>query len=73
MKNKFSVTKSSGLTEPFSIKKLRSSLAHAKASPGEIDAIVKTLLPKLYQGISWFIWIVLRMKRAIKFPQAPMA
>lgn len=52
MKNKFSVTKSSGLTEPFSIKKLRSSLAHAKASPGEIDTIVKTLLPKLYQGIS---------------------
>ena len=46
------VTKASGDIEPFSIKKLKSSLARAKATTDEINSIVETLLPKLYQGIS---------------------
>ncbi|MDB5247854.1 MAG: hypothetical protein JWQ40_2248, partial [Segetibacter sp.] len=51
-KNTVSVTKASGQIEPFSIKKLRHSLSSAKATPEEINLIVETLLPKLYQGIS---------------------
>ena len=51
-KNTVSVTKASGQIEPFSIKKLRHSLSRAKATPEEINSIVETLLPKLYQGIS---------------------
>ena len=47
-----SVTKASGQIEPFSIKKLRHSLSKAKATPEEINSVVETLLPKLYQGIS---------------------
>ena len=46
------VTKASGDIELFSIKKLRSSLSRAKATTDEINSIVETLLPKLYQGIS---------------------
>ena len=52
MKNNIVVTKASGVTEPFSIKKLRNSLERAKATSEEINSIVETLLPKLYQGIS---------------------
>ena len=52
MNKKIIVTKASGLTEPFSILKLRNSLTRAKASPEEINGIVEILLPKLYQGIS---------------------
>ena len=51
-KNPVSVTKASGQIEPFSIKKLRLSLSRTKATPEEINSIVETLLPKLYQGIS---------------------
>ncbi|MCW3081079.1 ATP cone domain-containing protein [Segetibacter sp.] len=51
-KNRVTVTKASGQIEPFSIKKLRHSLSRAKATPEEINSIVETLLPKLYQGIS---------------------
>jgi hypothetical protein len=51
-KNTVSVTKASGQIEPFCIKKLRHSLSRAKATPEEINLIVETLLPKLYQGIS---------------------
>ena len=49
---KLFVTKASGLTESFSIRKLRKSLARAKATPDEINGIVDTILPRLYQGIS---------------------
>jgi hypothetical protein len=52
MRNKIVVTKASGATEPFSIKKLRTSLERAKATSEEINSIIETLLPKLYQGIS---------------------
>jgi hypothetical protein len=52
MRNKIVVTKASGTTEPFSIKKLRTSLERAKATSEEINSIIETLLPKLYQGIS---------------------
>lgn len=52
MKNNIVVTKASGATEPFSIKKLRNSLERAKATSEEINSIIETLLPKLYQGIS---------------------
>ncbi len=51
-KSNIAVTKASGDIEPFSIKKLKSSLARAKATTNEINSIVETLLPKLYQGIS---------------------
>ena len=50
--NNIKVTKASGVTELFSIKKLRNSLATAKATTEEIDLIVESLLPKLYEGIS---------------------
>lgn len=46
------VTKASGNIEPFSIKKLRHSLTRAKATTVEINSIVESLMPKLYQGIS---------------------
>ena len=46
------VTKASDDIEPLSIKKLRSFSAGAKATTDEINSIVETLLPKLYQGIS---------------------
>lgn len=52
LKNKIVVTKASGVTEPFSIKKLRNSLERAKATSEEINSIIDELLPKLYQGIS---------------------
>jgi len=52
MRNKIVVTKASGATEPFSIKKLRNSLERAKATSEEINSIIDELLPKLYQGIS---------------------
>ncbi|MEJ7738682.1 MAG: hypothetical protein WKF97_14735 [Chitinophagaceae bacterium] len=45
-------TKASGDIEPFLIQKLRNSLARAKATTDEINSIVETLLPKLYQGVS---------------------
>lgn len=51
-KSKIVVTKASGVTEPFSIKKLRNSLERAKATSEEINSIIDELLPKLYQGIS---------------------
>ena len=50
--NNIKVTKASGVTELFSIKKLRISLATAKATTEEIDLIVESILPKLYEGIS---------------------
>ena len=50
--NNVKVTKASGVTELFSIKKLRNSLATAKATTEEIDLIVESILPKLYEGIS---------------------
>jgi len=52
MRNKIVVTKASGATEPFSIKKLRTSLERAKVTSEEINSIIEALLPKLYQGIS---------------------
>jgi len=52
MIDKLLVKKASGVTEPFSIQKLRGSLKRANASSAEIDAIVADLLPKLYQNIS---------------------
>ena len=51
-KNTVTVTKASGQIEPFSIKKLRHSFSRAKATPEEVNSIVETLLPKLYEGIS---------------------
>ena len=50
-KNNKKVTKAFVDIEPFSINKLRNSLAGAKATTYEIDSIVEMLLPKLYQGI----------------------
>ena len=47
-----SVTKASGNIELFSVVKLKSSLARAKATTDEINAVIETLLPTLYQGIS---------------------
>jgi len=52
MNNNLVVAKASGITEPFSILKLRKSLAKAKANPESIDVIIEMLLLKLYQGIS---------------------
>lgn len=52
LKHKIVVTKASGLKEPFSIKKLRNSLARANATSVEINSIIESLLPKLYEGIS---------------------
>ncbi len=52
MKNKIIVTKASGLTEPFSIDKLKKSLSRSQATPGEIHSIIEAVRPKLYQGIS---------------------
>jgi hypothetical protein len=52
LNRKIAVTKASGITEPFSIKKLRNSLAKSGATPVEINSIIETLLPKLYEGIS---------------------
>ena len=52
VKNNITVTKASGDIESFSIKKLRNSLARAKATTVEINSIVESLMPKLYQGIS---------------------
>lgn len=52
MKNKIVVTKASGATEPFSIRKLRQSLKKSGAGEQVIDAIVSNILPQLYQGIS---------------------
>ena len=52
LKHNIVVTKASGLKEPFSINKLRNSLARANATSVEINAIIEALLPKLYQGIS---------------------
>lgn len=52
MKNKIIVTKASGLTEPFSIDKLRKSLLRSEATPDEIHSVIEALRPKLYQGIS---------------------
>jgi transcriptional regulator NrdR family protein len=52
LKHNIVVTKASGLKEPFSIKKLRNSLARAKGTSEEINVIIEALIPKLYQGIS---------------------
>jgi hypothetical protein len=52
LRHKIVVTKASGLKEPFSIKKLRNSLARTNATSVEINSIIEALLPKLYQGIS---------------------
>ena len=51
-KKNIAVTKASGNIESFSVVKLKNSLARAKATTGEIDAVIETLLPTLYQGIS---------------------
>jgi hypothetical protein len=52
IKHKIIVTKASGLKEPFSIEKLRNSLARSNATSVEINSIVELLSPKLYEGIS---------------------
>jgi len=52
LRHKIVVTKASGLKEPFSIKKLRNSLARAKATSEEINVIIEALIPKLYDGVS---------------------
>ena len=52
LRHKIVLTKASGLKEPFSIKKLRNSLARANATSVELNAIIEALLPKLHQGIS---------------------
>jgi hypothetical protein len=52
MTDEFFVTKSTGLKEPFSIQKLRDSLAKSKASPRQIDQIIHSLGPKLSDGIT---------------------
>ena len=46
------VTKASGLAEPFSIKKLATSLARAKVTSEEIKVIIGASIPNLYKGIS---------------------
>jgi hypothetical protein len=46
------VTKASGMKEPFSLQKLRNSLLKSHVPNKEIETIIQTLLPKLYQGIS---------------------
>ena len=51
-KKNIAVTKASGNIESFSVVKLKNSLARAKATTGEINAVIETLLPTLYQGIS---------------------
>ena len=51
-KKNIAVTKASGNIESFSVVKLKNSLARAKATTGEIDAVIETLLPTLYRGIS---------------------
>lgn len=50
--NQIAVRKASGVTEPFSIAKLRSSLTKARASEEEINFILESLQPKLYEGIT---------------------
>jgi len=52
MKKNISVTKASGISEPFSVTKLRRSLTRSGASLPEINAIIEKLLPELYNGIS---------------------
>ncbi|MDI1355653.1 MAG: restriction endonuclease [bacterium] len=52
MKKEIVVTKASGQTEPFSIRKLRLSLTRANATNAAINSIIEQLMPKLYQGIS---------------------
>ncbi len=46
------LTKASGLAEPFSIKKLGTSLARAKVTSEEIKVIIGASIPNLYKGIS---------------------
>ena len=50
--NNLKVTKASGSIEPFLIDKLKNSLERANATTDEINTIVETILPKLYNGIS---------------------
>lgn len=52
MTKHISVTKASGVTEPFSVTKLRKSLTRSGASLPEINAIIDKLMPELYNGIS---------------------
>lgn len=52
MKPNFIVTKASGVTEPFSIEKLKLSLERSRATPAEIEIICNQLQSQLYQGIS---------------------
>lgn len=51
MKPNFIVTKASGVTEPFSIEKLKLSLERSRATPAEIEIICNQLQSQLYQGI----------------------
>lgn len=50
--NNLKVTKASGAIEPFLIDKLKNSLVRANATTDEINTIVETILPKLFDGIS---------------------
>jgi len=53
MKDKsITVKKESGISEPFSIEKLRNSLSKAKAEPDDIDTIIENLQPILFSGIT---------------------
>ena len=52
MFNNINVIKASGKKEFFSIEKLKNSLMRAHATNEEIQNIVDTLLPKLYENIS---------------------
>jgi transcriptional regulator NrdR family protein len=52
MNEQINVIKSSGEKQTFSVEKLKNSLSRAHASPEEITAIIDTILPKLYEGIT---------------------
>ena len=46
------VTKASGEVEPFSLEKLKNSLTRAHATNEEINTIIETIKPKLYENIT---------------------
>ena len=51
-KHRFTVTKNSGDLEPFSIRKLKESLRNCGVENDEIEILVQTIEPQLYDGIT---------------------
>ncbi len=51
-KQKFLVTKASGILDQFSEEKLRNSLSKSGAQPAVIDGIMEEIQPQLYNGIA---------------------